>query len=144
MAIDKNDPPSGKVVPFPAQTPSTPPSSDDMKLDLSDLGICDDLTDQVKQRQLSESHYFSWRLVAMFASAIILFLVALWSHFSALNISEALRYNPDNLDYDQLVTWHTAAARQIANLGFISKASFVTALALSFTSFILYRNERSK
>jgi hypothetical protein len=144
MAIDKNDPPSEKVVPFPGQPPSIPPYSDDMKLDLSNLGICDDLTDQIKQQKLRETHSFSWRLVVMFAFAIILFLVAIWSHFSALNISETLRNNPENLDYDQLVTWHTATARQIANLGFISKASFVTALALSLTSFILYRNNRSQ
>lgn len=126
---------SGDVVPFPK--PLNPPSTgdDQMNIDLSGLNLIDDLTDVQLQNHRCKGGPTRRQTrtlnVFLIGLALLLFTTSVATHFISLDIADKLRFNPDGLDYDGLVAWHTNEARRIAHFGFASRASFAVGLVIS-------------
>lgn len=136
-----------RVVPFPKRNPLPTEPSDKMHLDLAGLGICDDLTDELKRKSGNGSGEpppkrrgaSFWVVLALATLAAI----AIWGHFHSLSLLETVRYNPDNLGYDELVTWHNSVARQMSNLKLLSNVSLAAIFGIILAWIVQYQTKKN-
>lgn len=124
-----------RVVPFPNCSPPPAEPVNKMHLNLAGLGLCDDLTDALKQERSvmpdGLSTKSNGRAVGLALGATILVTISIWGHFHSLSLMESLRHNPGNLDYDELVTWGNTVVRKVSHFKLLSNIALGTAFSIS-------------
>lgn len=133
MDKDTNKPNQSNIHHFP-QTDHEKSQSDDFygKLDIDAQSLESSLKQEMKAwhdverlRRLVRSH------LLLLVSLAILIIISVIAHLWSLDILTDVRDTDPALTYEQMVEYHNAAARQMAHLGFVSKASFVIALGIA-------------
>lgn len=136
----------GDIIPFPEKIGASMNDVEKMKLNIAS-GDLDKLIHGIKGgkppgKNPPKTRLIFGSLLALIVS-IFLFATGIWAHLTSLSILERQRFNPDNLDYEQLVVLHTAAARQASHLALLTYGSFAFGfIVISLLSYTLLRNTK--